>query len=117
MIKTCSKCKKEYPATLEFFYKAKLKDGFRSGCKSCMDKSNIDYRKTPEGRANKIKLNSKWREENTEKILQKVAKTRIELTDAYIASYLKMPTKQIPPEIIETKRLIMQLKRELKKIH
>jgi hypothetical protein len=38
------------------------------------------------------------------------------LTDGYIALTLKSKVKEIPKEIIETKRLIIQLKRELKTI-
>ena len=40
----------------------------------------------------------------------------INLTDGYIALTLGMKVKEVPKEIIETKRLIIQLKRELKLI-
>ncbi len=38
----------------------------------------------------------------------------VNLTDAYIALTLKAKVKEVPKEVIETKRLIIQLKRELK---
>jgi len=37
-----------------------------------------------------------------------------EMPDYYIANRLKMPTSEIPKEIIETKRLLLKLKRTLK---
>lgn len=40
-----------------------------------------------------------------------------ELTDYYIAQRFRINIKEIPKEIIETKRLILQLKRELKTIN
>lgn len=37
MTKTCTKCKTEYPATAEFFYRGKkYKNGLQSWCKVCM---------------------------------------------------------------------------------
>jgi hypothetical protein len=38
----------------------------------------------------------------------------VNLTDAYIALTLKAKVNEVPKEVIETKRLIIQLKRELK---
>jgi len=46
MIKTCTKCEKELPATLEYFFKkSKHGNGFRSNCKMCMAKSVAKRRK------------------------------------------------------------------------
>lgn len=40
-IKTCTKCKREFPATLEFFYKnAGGKFGVTPRCKSCVNEDN-----------------------------------------------------------------------------
>jgi uncharacterized protein YlaI len=42
-MKTCSKCKKEYPATPEYFYRElRNKDGLHYLCKLC--KKDIDYK-------------------------------------------------------------------------
>ena len=50
--KVCTKCGKELPATLEYFYK--VKDGLNTRCKSCIKK----YKR-------------KWYEKNEEKVLRK----------------------------------------------
>ena len=52
-MKTCTKCKEEFPATLEFFSKHKTgKFGLRSWCKKCMNKDN-----------------KKWHQNNSEKVI------------------------------------------------
>jgi len=44
-MKQCSKCKTEYPATTEYFYRNKqAKDGFQSSCKPCKNKQNGKWR-------------------------------------------------------------------------
>jgi len=44
-LKSCTKCKKEYPATLEFFYKQrKSKDGLSWACQTCTKKQVKKYR-------------------------------------------------------------------------
>ena len=49
--KTCTKCKKEFPATTEFFYKTKnVKCGLISRCKSCHKEQTTIYRKSDRGR-------------------------------------------------------------------
>lgn len=41
-IKTCTKCKKQFPATLEFFYKnAGGKFGITPRCKPCVNEDNV----------------------------------------------------------------------------
>ena len=66
-MKTCTKCKTEFPATSEYFYKHKItKDKLRTACKSCTDKANVAYKK-----ANPEKIKAKtdaWVKENYEKI-------------------------------------------------
>lgn len=42
--KTCSKCKMDYPATLDFFYKnSSTRDGFDPWCKKCKRLYDIEY--------------------------------------------------------------------------
>tara|TARA_R100001369_G_C3236070_1_gene153084 strand:+ start:39 stop:626 length:588 start_codon:yes stop_codon:yes gene_type:complete len=46
--KTCSKCRKEYPRTLEFFYPAKRKrnfPGWFSSCITCENKRTAEWKK------------------------------------------------------------------------
>jgi len=40
----------------------------------------------------------------------------VEISDAYVASCLKMPTDQIPKELIELKRAQLQITRKLKEL-
>jgi hypothetical protein len=49
-IKACTSCSKEYPNTLEYFYKEKLAiDGLRSKCKKCHNSQTLgSYYKNPE---------------------------------------------------------------------
>lgn len=64
-VKMCTKCKIEYPATLQYFYKEKLaKDGMRSKCKECHNIQTLGaYHKNPE----MYKSNTKaWRAKNKE---------------------------------------------------
>ena len=45
-MKTCTNCKVEYAATLEYFYKHKTtRDGLRGTCKVCVNKATIEYNK------------------------------------------------------------------------
>lgn len=44
MIKQCSRCHNEYPATSEYFFRNKRsKDGFQSQCKSCKNITNHNW--------------------------------------------------------------------------
>lgn len=50
--KICTKCKKEFPATPEYFYKrAVSKYNLRSECKKCTKK----FKKSPKGQVNRMK--------------------------------------------------------------
>jgi hypothetical protein len=82
--KVCSKCKRELPATIDYFYKQeKNKDGLRSNCKSCdkeyheKNKVRITKRAKEHYENNKKRINSenkKYREENRDKIITQRAK-------------------------------------------
>jgi len=76
-IKICTKCKKEYPATKEFFYKGKGKFGLCYWCKRCYkewqqsDQNKESHRKASReyyqrNRKRVIKYNGKWCRENKE---------------------------------------------------
>jgi len=61
-IKICTKCKKELPATLEYFYYSKLKytDGLRYWCKNCCQ----DYKR--EHRRETVKNRKEYHKKNSE---------------------------------------------------
>lgn len=65
--KRCSKCKKKFPATTEFFYREpRVKDGLRCECKSCCCVSDkTRYVANPE---QKIASSKAWKAANPEKV-------------------------------------------------
>lgn len=101
--KTCSKCKKELPATAEFFYREKRgKYGLRSYCKECRKKQYKSWQKNNpnywkgyrENNREKIlqndrKASKKYKENNREKVLQsnkKASKKYHENNKSYYAA-------------------------------
>jgi hypothetical protein len=136
-MKTCTNCKIEFPKTKDYFFvkiiKQQNKSGlaiynsFRSICKKCHGKKGEENRikkRCLEMDCNISKYRENWKKQ--------YSKTRIkydlinfktkskyhskELTDYYIANRFRLKMKEIPKEMIQTKRLIIQLKRELKTI-
>jgi len=62
-LKICNKCKREFPATLEYFYKEKLgKNGLRSHCKECRKESKKNHYLNNKNKAREYQL------KNAEKI-------------------------------------------------
>jgi hypothetical protein len=62
--------------------------------------------------------NKKWREKNPDKYIDYQAKAREELKDSYILDLLKGGGEKnidIPQELIELKRIQLQIKREIRK--
>lgn len=204
--KICTKCKKEFPAILEYWHKQeKGKFGLRSICKVCSSKAIKEYRKKsyvkenhrirvaewrkrnpekekeirdrcyiknkerfnkerrdkykndPEYKRRRIEcekrykesgrryeMNNKpeqrekarkrskkrrsdpikkehdykrmaeWRDENRDFLIKKHREKRKNLAPSYVAQSMRMSVNDITPEIYETKKLIIQLKRELK---
>lgn len=140
--KTCTKCKIEFPATIEYFTPSKrYKYGITSSCKICRKEYAKVYRKkNPEkvrecqykwieanrdrfdevkrewSKLNRTKTNSytqKWHKKNPEKKSVYNKKYIDLLKDCYIAKIIGKPKSEITQEIIDTTRLIIQLKREL----
>ena len=108
--KVCTKCKQEYPATLEFWSKATYaKDGFYSSCKKCKNETDKKYRKkNPE----KIKENNKkYYKKNPKKMAKFRKKWEDELKDEFITYTLKRrfpflkDLEEIPQELIDLERL------------
>lgn len=64
--KICTKCKEEYPATLEYFHKHKSqKSGLRPKCKKCRNEINRKYHW--ENREKDLNRNKKYYVENCQK--------------------------------------------------
>lgn len=59
---------------------------------------------------------AKYRDENRDFIRSLDIKRRAEISNSYIASSMRMSVKDLHPETIETKRLIIKLKREINKL-
>ena len=82
--KTCNKCKKEYPATVEYFHRSKKsKDGLVNDCKKCACErarlwrlANLERAKANSKRWNELNPGKsaerakKWRQENPERCKQ-----------------------------------------------
>lgn len=74
-MKKCNKCGEEFPATTEFFYKAK--NSLRGDCKGCKQKQASDFRVENPGydkrryektRDRQLELSRKWYQENKEHV-------------------------------------------------
>jgi len=63
------------------------------------------------------KDNKKWRDDNHEYLKDLHQRKRDELQPSYVAQSMRMSVRDLTPEILETKRNIIQLKRELKINH
>lgn len=121
--KTCTKCKIEFPATIEYFTPSKrYKHGMTSSCKICRKEYAQIYRKENPEKVKKSNenwmqfnrdFNREWYIKNPNKALIYYNKRKDNLTDSYIAASMRRLTNEISPEIINTQRLIIQLKREL----
>ena len=135
--KKCTCCGGEFPATTEYWYKNKKgKYGLRATCKQCYIEKAKLYNQRPEVKEklskNKrlryhsddlfrkkcIKGKKLWGKNNPEKYKELSArhykKVINELRSAYVAKIMHRSVNDLTPEIIETKRLIIQLRRELK---
>ena len=78
--RVCSKCKTEYPATKEFFYRdSSKKSGFDSHCKKCASEHDKQYRKdNPDKEKQRQK---KYSSNNSEKIKQRKKQYRLDNAD------------------------------------
>lgn len=136
--KPCSKCGEV--KSLKEFYKngAMTKDGLTSTCKTCQSKQKKKYyqenrdhikgeverriKGSPEARKAKMKYLRRYHREHKEEVnkksREKYAKDREELADKYVLSLLRQGTNlkrdDIPEELVEAKRLQIQIERTLK---
>jgi len=58
--------------------------------------------------------NKKWRENNLERDREKCRRYRAKLPKGYVAQFLGLKVSDVPPEMIELKRQIIIIKRELR---
>lgn len=71
-------------------------------------------RKDPEKKEHDYKRSANWRYENKEYLNELYKNNRKELCPSYVAQIMKISVKDLKPEILETKRLIIKIRRELK---
>ena len=130
MNKECTKCGESKPATLEFFYCDKgKKDGFTSHCKTCTTvKRNVIRpckccNKLVKGSGQLYCDDHKPTKSNYNKVYYHKAKDALppHLVKSSIARLLRhkglaISYKDIPDELIETKRKELCLKRKLKQL-
>lgn len=133
VLKKCRCCLKEYLKTEEYF--RKNGNFFRAKCKKCLNK-NLPKKTDEQKKQEKRKSHKLWQEKNRERRNEKQKeyrllnlekyKTRVVknqrkqsklLTDEYILSLLCKRTgidkTIITKEVIEQKRIIIQLKRQI----
>lgn len=131
VLKKCTCCNLEFPKTEDYFFAKVIKQqnksglaiyhSFRAICKSCNNKK---------GEANRIKKRCKemncdvsdyrenWKKQYSEtrtKYKTETTKSKYHsknLTDTYIKQLYR--SVKVPKEMIETKRLLIELKRTLK---
>lgn len=144
--KTCNMCNNKLPKNEKYFptkiVKQKLKNGaiakynsFRPYCWECNKKYYSNFSKEryknhkikeKENKRSKIwrennpekakELTLNWRNKNKKKLLERDRKRVRELEDSWVASTIKISLKNIPKEVLQLTKLIIQAKRELKKI-
>ncbi|QIG62291.1 HNH endonuclease [Tenacibaculum phage JQ] len=82
-----------------------------------MEKSRIRSRKrrlNPEKQSHDRMMNAMYREKNKELLKLKDKERRKELIPSYVAQCMRVSVDSLTPEIYETKKLVIKLKRELK---
>lgn len=122
-MRTCSQCGIEKPDSDFGFYKSGKKIGrIRNPCKECTKLQNLRWRKQ-----NREYASNYWKAyypENEAVIKQRAVsdkKRRIKtLADSYVREVLKdargFKTEDITPELIQTERTLIKLKRKIKEI-
>jgi len=121
-LKTCAKCKKELPATVEFFFRqARAKSGLKSRCKVCQQEDSNVYRlANPEkfsgyrakaykndAEAEK-KRTAKYRKDHPEKIKKYPYKNKPQYLRQRRAYYALYPTKRQKGTLKKNYRLTVE---------
>jgi hypothetical protein len=120
--KICSRCGEEKDIT-EFVKNKKCNLGFSGTCKKCHNIYSLSNPEKVKKSRDKWKKNNpekvkesrdKWEKNNPEKVILKHKKLRSNLVDYYVIRKLcakGFQKNQITPELIETQRLIIKIKR------
>ena len=111
--KVCSKCKVEKDVG-EFYKDRTARDGLQYKCKSCARSTSREWRvENPEKFEKGV---CRWRAKNQERVRESSRessrRSTERLTDHYVKLTLDVPNP--PQELIELKRLQLQIHRELK---
>ena len=126
--KICNSCK-EIKQLSEFSFKQSGKSQRNAQCKKCRNKVKAEYDK--HNSTNVFIYNKKYRQENAEKIAIQVKKYLLEnaekiagrkranvknLKNSYVSHLMGMKVRKTPGELLELKRLQLQIHRHLKGI-
>lgn len=71
-------------------------------------------RKNEDKRAHDLVISKKWRDKNREHLITLHRERRQNLAPSYVAQSMRISVGDLTPEILETKRNVIKLKRELK---
>ncbi len=131
VLKKCTCCKLEFPKTEDYFFAKVIKQqnksglaiyhSFRAICKSCNNKKTEEKRikkRCKEMNCNVSDYRENWKKQYSEtrtKYKTETTKSKYHsknLTDTYIKQLYR--SVKVPKEMIETKRLLIELKRTLK---
>lgn len=98
LTKVCSKCKRELPATAEYFYKhIRMKDGLSRLCKPCHNQNVSEYRsRNPD----KVK---KWNEARDSQKHREYMRQRYQQKKDYIISKIKEWQEKNPDKVQQYK--------------
>ena len=124
----CPKCG-ECKTPVDFHKNRSTKSGLASYCKTCVLKHVKKWTTANPAKVKETKrkwacnnkgYQTEWNLANLERLTEYKktykAKSIEELTDSYVAGLFSLPVKYIPKGLIETKRVVLQIKRHLKEI-
>ena len=93
-----------------------MKRKYRETHKEYLQTKKANDAKTPHGRELDRARSKRYYEAHTERLLSRCRKARAELPDWYITAILRLPKgAEVPKELLEAKRQIVKIKRELEK--
>ena len=137
--RTCKKCNQEFPETEEYFRlkPAKGKLYMQHSCRECEKVKAKNYarlyrngnrekvKKYERDRARKIRNENpeylrrhqrNWYKNNKIKAIEWANDHTNDLSDNYVCAKLGMSVNDCPKELIEAKRIVLKIKREIKNL-
>jgi hypothetical protein len=116
--RVCNICQ-EKKSVNDYYFQAGIHKGtgrMYNRCKKCHNKKVTIRRQTSKKARDLARAASKkFRTNNPEKHRESSARCVAILTDGVVANSLGMKVNDVPPPVIEVKRALIQLKREIKK--